>query len=92
MYVKRHIHGNYLEAGTEKNMLTNLRWFVQFYTDMREIISFTHDMNLMYLSKTTDQSGIINKETALPTIIPIQMVKPSNNTNGFFSKITARFA
>ncbi len=53
LYVKRHILSSYLEAGTEKNMLTNLSGFVQFYIDMKEIIQFSHDMNLMYLSKTT---------------------------------------
>lgn len=53
LYVKRHILSSYLEAGTEKNILTNLSGFVQFYIDMKEIIQFSHDMNLMYLSKTT---------------------------------------
>jgi hypothetical protein len=58
MYIKRIIHGNYLEAGTEKNMLTNLIGFTHFYTDMREIIQFTYDMNLMYLSKTDTTTSI----------------------------------
>jgi len=61
MYIKRQIHKNYLEAGTEKNMLTNLIGFTQFYTDMREIIQFTYDMNLMYLSKT---DNTVNIDTA----------------------------
>lgn len=60
MYIKRKINGTYLEAGTEKNMLTNLTGFTQFYTDMREIIQFVYDMNLMYLSKTDINAQIDN--------------------------------
>lgn len=52
MYVKREINGAYLEAGTSKDMTKNLDGYVKFYTDMREIMQFVYDMNLMYLSKT----------------------------------------
>ncbi len=52
MYVKRKINGAYLEAGTSKDMTKNLDGYVKFYTDMREIMQFVYDMNLMYLSKT----------------------------------------
>lgn len=52
MYVKRKINGSYLEAGTSKDMTKNLDGYVKFYTDMREIMQFVYDMNLMYLSKT----------------------------------------
>jgi DNA replication protein DnaD len=70
MYLKRTIHGSYLESGTEKNMLTNLVGFAQFYTDMREVLQFTYDMNLMYLSKTDVNNTIENTSTTLP-ITPI---------------------
>lgn len=52
LYIKRKILGGYLEVGTEKNILTNFSGFVQFYCDMREIMLFVYDMNLLYLSKT----------------------------------------
>lgn len=82
MYIKRQISGSYLEAGTEKNMLTNLAWFTQFYTDMREIIQFTYDMNLMYLSKT-DTSKLWEIETNSTSTTPIQMSKIGANKNIF---------
>lgn len=52
MYVKRKISGTYLEAGTNTDMTKNLDGYARFYTDMREIMQFVYDMNLMYLSKT----------------------------------------
>jgi hypothetical protein len=52
LFIKRKISGNYLEAGTEKNILTNVSGFARFYLDMKEIIQFIHEMNLLYLSKT----------------------------------------
>ena len=39
-------------------MLTNLAGFVQFYVDMREILIFVNDMNIMYLSKTDTSKTI----------------------------------
>jgi hypothetical protein len=70
MYIKRHITGDYLEAGTEKNILTNLIGFTKFYTDMREIIQFTYDMNLMYLSKT-DVNIHIDSASIDTHVVPI---------------------
>ena len=67
MYIKRYIDGSYLEAGTEKNMLTNLVGFAQFYTDMREVLQFTYDMNLMYLSKTDTTKTIETESTKIAT-------------------------
>jgi len=54
LYIKRKIQGPYLEVGTEKDMTKNMDGYLQFYLNMREIIQFTHDMNLMYLSKTQE--------------------------------------
>ncbi len=87
MYIKRQIHRKYLEAGTEKNMLTNLVGFTQFYTDMREIIQFTYDMNLMYLSKT---DNTVNIDTANIWVIPIQMVKAWNQKTSFLWWLLSR--
>ena len=70
MYIKRFIFGQYLEAGTEKNMLTNVAGFTQFYTDMKEIMLFIHDMNIMYLSKT-DITKSIESEKVVINVIPI---------------------
>jgi len=88
MYIKRIIHGNYLEAGTEKNMLTNLIGFTHFYTDMREIIQFTYDMNLMYLSKTDTTTSI---EKANIWVTPISIAKSWNKTPSIFWGLLSRF-
>jgi hypothetical protein len=90
MYVKRHISGTYLEAGTEKNMLTNLAGFVQFYTDMREIIQFVYDMNLMYLSKT-DTSTTFEASNNTNTITPIAFSRESTGNTGMFGKFFSGF-
>ena len=91
MYIKRQIHGTYLEAWTEKNILTNLKWFTQFYTDMREIIQFTYDMNLMYLSKT-DTTKTIETEANIVHVDPIRFVKESGSQFGFIGNMISRFA
>ena len=72
MYIKKLLKREYLEAGTEKNMLTNLGGFTQFYVDMREIIQFISDMNLLYLSKTdtTKFKENINVDISITPIIP----------------------
>ena len=46
-------------------MLTNLSGFIQFYTDMREIIQFVYDMNLMYLSRTDVSQTVENNSTTI---------------------------
>lgn len=89
MYIKRQVNGSYLEAGTEKNMLTNLVWFTQFYTDMREIIQFTYDMNLMYLSKT-DTTKHIETENNI-AVNPISMTKISDSKSSFFGWLLSRY-
>lgn len=91
MYVKREISGNYLEAGTEKNMLTNLTGFVQFYADMREIMQFVYDMNLMYLSKT-DTSKSIATTTDITSVTPITFSKINQKELWFLSKFIPRMS
>jgi Protein of unknown function (DUF3137) len=88
LYIKRHIVGAYLEAGTEKNMLNNVTWFTQFYTDMREIIQFTYDMNLMYLSKTDTTQSTWAEPISSP-ITPIIFTKTTDNK---LSSLTALFS
>ncbi len=68
MYVKRKIHWAYLEAGTEKDITKNLSWFLQFYIDMREILIFASDMNLLYLSKTDMAHDITPVDTTVQSI------------------------
>jgi Protein of unknown function (DUF3137) len=68
MYVKRKIHWSYLEAGTEKDITKNLSWFLQFYVDMREILIFASDMNLLYLSKTDMAHDITPVDTTVKSI------------------------
>jgi hypothetical protein len=84
MYIKRQIQGSYLEAGTEKNMLTNLVWFTQFYTDMREILQFTYDMNLMYLSKTDTVQSAWAESVSSP-ITPIIFTKTGANKSSLLT-------
>ena len=84
MYIKRQIQGNYLEVGTEKNMLTNVAGFTQFYTDMREILQFTYDMNLMYLSKT-DTTTAISPGLIASGITPIAFTKTTDNRSSFLT-------
>lgn len=83
MYIKRYIDGSYLEAGTEKNMLTNLVGFAQFYTDMREVLQFTYDMNLMYLSKTDTTKTIETESTKIATR-PISVTTVAKGKFWFF--------
>ena len=51
-YIKWNIRGGYLEVNTWKNMTTNLTTFLDWYLQMREILSFIFDMRMMYFSKT----------------------------------------
>lgn len=84
MYIKRQIIGKYLEAGTERNMLTNVSGFVDFYSDMREIILFAHDMNLMYLSNTNTSTKI---ETITQTAIkPISFERLKQKQSSFLGR------
>ena len=87
MYIKKNITHGYLEAGTEKNMLTNLNGFTQFYTDMREILQFTSDMNLLYLSKTDTSKAFehLNENTTTKPIIftkPLALSGVTTNISG----------
>ena len=83
MYIKRKILGKYLEVGTEKNILTNLSWFVQFYCDMREVMLFINDMNLMYLSKTDTSLVSSNQEYHKSEALRFEATNPL----WFFAKI-----
>ena len=74
MYIKRRIYGGYMEIWTGKNILNNLEWFAKMYTDMREIIQFTYNMNLLYLSKT-DTTKTIETEENIVHIDPIRFAK-----------------
>ncbi|MFO0764165.1 MAG: DUF3137 domain-containing protein [Candidatus Gracilibacteria bacterium] len=82
LYIKRKIPGKYLEVGTEKNILTNLSGFVQFYCDMREVMLFINDMNLMYLSKTDSSLVNISQEYHRSEALRFEKVSPL----GFFAK------
>lgn len=91
MYIKRQIKGNYLEAWTEKNMLTNLAWFTQFYADMREIIQFTYDMNLMYLSKTDTTKSIENNGSIIHQVTPIAFTNQKNSKTWIIGWLLTRY-
>lgn len=83
IYIKRKILGKYLEVGTEKNILTNLSWFVQFYCDMREVMLFINDMNLIYLSKTDTSLISLNQEYHRSEALRFEAASPL----WFFAKI-----
>ena len=51
-YIKWNIRASYLEVNTWKNMTTNVTTFLDWYLQMREILSFIFDMRMMYFSKT----------------------------------------
>lgn len=51
-YVKWNISSWYLEVNTWKKISSNIETFVNWYIEMKEIISFIHDMQILYLSKT----------------------------------------
>lgn len=51
-YIKWNIRSSYLEVNTWKNMTTNVTTFLDWYLQMREILSFIFDMRMMYFSKT----------------------------------------
>ncbi len=87
MYIKRIIKGVYLEAGTEKNILSNVAGFAQFYTDIREIMLFARDMNLMYLSKT-DTSLTIDAVSSSIWVTPLAFSPWVLWNNSLFSKFS----
>ena len=51
-YVKWNISIWYLEVNTLKKISSNIETIVDWYIEMKEIISFIHDMQILYLSKT----------------------------------------
>lgn len=51
-YVKWNISSWYLEVNTWKKTSSNIETFVNWYIEMKEIISFLQDMQILYLSKT----------------------------------------
>jgi Protein of unknown function (DUF3137) len=87
MYVKRTINQNYLEAGTERDITKNLKGFVQFYIDMREICLFANDMNLLYLSKTDTQVSIDPVDTS---VTPIPSITNRSQQDWLAEMITTR--
>jgi len=58
-YIKWNIRSSYLEVNTWKNMTTNLATFLDWYSQMKDILSFIFDMRMLYFSRT-EQSAINN--------------------------------
>ncbi len=59
-YVKWDVYDNYLEINTWKNILRNIGVFIDWYTEMKWILSFIEDMKIMYLSKSVIDNNNIN--------------------------------
>ena len=51
-YVKWNLSKSYLEINTWKKITKNIETFIDWYWEMKEIISFIKDMQILYLSKT----------------------------------------
>lgn len=54
-YVKWNLGKSYLEINTWKKITHNIETFIDWYEEMKEIISFIKDMQILYLSKTEQQ-------------------------------------
>lgn len=51
-YIKWNVWNTYLEVNTWKNIETNIWTFIDWYSQMRDIISFVFEMRMTYFSKT----------------------------------------
>lgn len=56
-YLQREIIDNFLEPKIRKNIFESLGIYVDFYVEIREIIMLAYDMNLLYYSKISVNSG-----------------------------------
>lgn len=52
-YIKWNLSGSYLEINTWMKITKNMRTFILWYSQMKEILAFIFDMRLLYFSKTT---------------------------------------
>ena len=55
VYIKRKIVKKYMEVGTRSNMFENVKGFLDFYIDMREILLLTSELHFLYLSQTKEK-------------------------------------
>ncbi|EFK95473.1 hypothetical protein LDC_2527 [sediment metagenome] len=63
-YVKWNLGKAYLEINTWKKITHNIETFIDWYIEMKEIISFVEDMQILYLSKTDKQ--FLGENTPVP--------------------------
>lgn len=70
VYIKRKIVKKYMEVGTRKNMFENVKGFLDFYIDMREILLLSSELHFLYLSQTKEQisQAIVPENTPVPFI------------------------
>lgn len=54
VYIKRKIIKKYMEVGTRRNMFENVKGFLGFYIDMREVLMLTSELHFLYLSQTKE--------------------------------------
>jgi len=52
IYIKWKLESSYLEINTWKKITTNIKWFIDWYIEMKEILLFVKEMQILYLSKT----------------------------------------
>lgn len=78
LYLKRPIYINFLDISTDKDLTKNLKTYVNFYINMREVIKFLYDMNLFYLSKTDKKINLENIESPKNTPLKISSSKELN--------------
>lgn len=61
-YIKWNVSSNYLEVNTWKKITENMWTFIDWYLQMKNIVSLIIDMQILYLSKT-DPSFINNENS-----------------------------
>lgn len=87
MYIKRVITWTYLDMDTHNNITKNLWWFVQFYIDMREIMLFISEMNLMYLSQTAPSTTESKDEILKAMPLSFKSWIQTNRLNRFLTNM-----
>jgi hypothetical protein len=62
-YIKWSVGSSYLEINTWKNIPQNMATFIEWYSQMKEIVGFVFDMRLMYYAH-------FQADDSTPDIVP----------------------
>lgn len=83
-YIKWNVRGGYLEVNTWKNMTTNLSTFLDWYSQMKDILSFVFDMRMLYFSRT--EQSVINNDI-VPEYEKMGSIITGKNQMKFFGSL-----